>query len=114
MFFTFPEDARWNPHREAVEFGVAIAEYQGVVRVPRHAFRRFIEGTVTSARCLEAYHLDGMRFELVAECKLRHRQLHEDGNVEITGRDLRDLKRGQPTPFGYTIRGNAADCGVRA
>ena len=22
MFFTFPEDARWNAEREAVEFGV--------------------------------------------------------------------------------------------
>jgi len=26
MFFTFPEDARWNPERQAVEFGVEIGE----------------------------------------------------------------------------------------
>ena len=35
MFFTFPEDARWNAERQAVEFGVVIGEYRGVVRVPR-------------------------------------------------------------------------------
>ena len=32
MFFTFPEDARWNAERQAVEFGVEIGEYSGVVR----------------------------------------------------------------------------------
>jgi hypothetical protein len=34
---------------------------------------------------------------MVAERKLRHRQLNEDGNIEITGRDLRgrDLLRRQ-------------------
>ena len=35
MFFTFPEDARWNAEHQAVEFGVEIGEYRGVVRVPR-------------------------------------------------------------------------------
>ena len=34
MFFTLPEDARWNADRQAVEFGVEIGEYRGVVRVP--------------------------------------------------------------------------------
>jgi hypothetical protein len=34
MFFTFPEDARWNVDRQAVEFGVEIGEYRGVVTVP--------------------------------------------------------------------------------
>jgi hypothetical protein len=34
MFFTFPEDARWNAERRAVEFGVEIGEYRDVVRVP--------------------------------------------------------------------------------
>jgi hypothetical protein len=28
-------DARWNPERPAVEFGVEIGKYRGVVRVPR-------------------------------------------------------------------------------
>jgi hypothetical protein len=38
MFFTFHEDARWNAERQAVEFGVQIGEYRGVVRV-RGAYR---------------------------------------------------------------------------
>ena len=35
MFFTFPEDARWNADRPTVEFGVKIGEYRGVIRVRR-------------------------------------------------------------------------------
>ena len=89
MFFTFPEDARWNAETQAIEFGVGIGEYEGVVRVPRQVFRRFIDGTVTPERCIEAYHLHRTRLELVVERKLRNRQLTDDGNVEITGRDLR-------------------------
>jgi hypothetical protein len=42
MFFTFPEDARWNAERQAVEFGVEIGEYRGVVRVPRRVFQRLL------------------------------------------------------------------------
>ena len=34
MLFTLPEDARWNAEWQAVEFGVEIGEYHGVVRVP--------------------------------------------------------------------------------
>jgi hypothetical protein len=34
--------------------------------------------------------LQRTRFELIVERKLRRRQLTEDGNVEITGRDLRE------------------------
>ena len=89
MFFTFPEDARWNNETQAIEFGVGIGEYEGVVRVPRQVFRRFIDGAVTPERCLEAYHRHRTRFEMIAERKLRQRQLTDDGDVEITGRDLR-------------------------
>ena len=39
MFFTFPENARWDAELQAVEFGVEIGEYQGVVRVPRRTFQ---------------------------------------------------------------------------
>jgi hypothetical protein len=92
VFFTFPEDARWNADREAVEFGVAIGEYEGVVRVGRQVFRRFIDGAVTPERCIEAYHLQRTRFECIVERKLRNRQLTNDANVEITGRDLREPK----------------------
>ncbi len=42
MFFTFFEDARWNVETQAVEFGVEIGEYEGVVRVPRRAFQRLL------------------------------------------------------------------------
>ena len=44
---------------------------------------------LTPERCVEAYHLQRTRFERIAERKLRQRQLTEDGNVEISGRDLR-------------------------
>ena len=90
MFFSFPPDARWNPERDAVEFTVEVGEYRGVVHIRRHVFRRFLDGAVTPERCIEAYHLQRTRLERVVERKLRHRQLSEDGNVEITGRDLRE------------------------
>ena len=38
---------------------------------------------------MEAFHLQRTRFELIVERKVRRRQLTDDGNVEITGRDLR-------------------------
>jgi Protein of unknown function (DUF1488) len=91
MFFSFPEDARWNDARQAVEFGVGIGEYEGVVAISRQVFRRFIDGAVTPERCIEAYHLHRTRLERIAERKLRNLQLTDDGNVEITGRDLRGV-----------------------
>ena len=90
MFFTFPENARWDAERQAVEFGVEIGEYRGVVRVPRRVFQRLLPEGPTPERCVEAYYLQRTRFESIAERKLRRRQLTEDGNVEITGRDLRE------------------------
>ena len=90
MLFTFPDDARWNADRQAVEFGVEIGEYRGVVRVLRRVFQRLLPDAPTPERCVEAYHLQRTCFERVAERKLRRRQLTEDGSVEITGRDLRE------------------------
>jgi Protein of unknown function (DUF1488) len=92
MLFSFPEDARWNADMEALEFSVGVGEYEGVVRVPRHVFRRFVDGAVRPEHCVEAYHLHRTRFERIAERKLRNRQLTDDGNVEITGRDLRAVR----------------------
>jgi hypothetical protein len=89
MLFAFPEDARWNAERQAVEFGVEIGEYRGVVRLPRRIFQRLLSERPTPERCLEAYYLQRTQFESIAERKLRLRQLSEDGNVEISGRDLR-------------------------
>ena len=34
MLFSFPPDGRWDAENDAVEFKVAIGEYEGVVRVP--------------------------------------------------------------------------------
>jgi hypothetical protein len=92
VFFSFPDDARWNAEREAVEFGVEIGEYRGAVRVGRRVFQRLLPERPTPERCIEAYYLQRTRFESIAERKLRRRQLTEDGNIEITGRDLRDAK----------------------
>jgi hypothetical protein len=89
MFFAFPEDAHWNAERQAVEFGVEIGEYSGVVRVPRRVFQRLLQERPTPERCVEAFFLQRTRFESTAERKLRRRQLTEDGNVVISGRDLR-------------------------
>jgi hypothetical protein len=103
MFFTFPEDARWNADLQAVEFGVGVGEYEGVVRVPRRVFRRFLDGVVTPERCVEAYYLQRTRFERIAERKLRNRQMTDDGNVEISGRDLR-VPRDAPIVSARTER----------
>ena len=90
VFFAFPEDARWNDDCGAVEFSVILGEYHGTVRVPRRVFQRLLDQSPTPERCLETFHLQRTRFELAVERKLRRRQLTGDGNVEITGRDLRE------------------------
>ena len=89
MFFRFPPDARWNAPMSAVEFGIGIGEYEGIVRVPRRVFQGLLNESPTPERCLEAYYLYRTRLELVAERKVRRRQLTGDGNIEINGRDLR-------------------------
>ena len=103
MFFRFPPDARWNPERSAVEFGIGVGDYEGVVRVPRRVFQQLLSESPTPERCLEAYHLHRTRFERVAERKLRRRQLTDDANIEITGRDLRErsVRAHHRLPIGY-------------
>ena len=90
--FSFPEDARWNPHTEALEFSVAIGAYEGTVRVAREVFRRLVTGSATPEKCLEAYHLHRTWFERAVEAKLRRRELAADGNVDLAGADLRQLE----------------------
>jgi Protein of unknown function (DUF1488) len=100
MFFCFPPDARWNPDRDAVEFGIAIGEYEGVVRVGRRVFQSLLDQSLTPERCLEAYHLHRVGLELIAERKVRRRQLTDDANIEITGRDLAEQGSQPPAqPF---------------
>jgi hypothetical protein len=104
MFFRFPPDARWNPERSVVEFGVGVGDYEGVVRVSRRMFQSLLDQSPTPERCLEAYHLHRTRLELIAQRKLRRRQLTDDGNVEITGRDLREreVRAHLRRPIGLT------------
>src|ERR1700722_6233360 len=90
LFFEFPEDERWSEDREAVEFSIILGPYEGTVRIGRHVFQQLLGQSPTPERCVEAFHLQRTRFELIVERKLRRRQLTEDGNVEITGRDLRE------------------------
>jgi hypothetical protein len=87
MFFSFPEDARWNPDWMAVEF----------VRVSRRVFQNLLAEPPTPERCVEAYHGRRIRLELIAERKVRRRRLTDDGNVEITGRDLREREAAPTT-----------------
>lgn len=87
--FSFPDDARWNEAEAAVEFGVAIGEYRGIVRVRRLVFQSLLDQRPTPERCVEAYHLCRSELERAAEAKLRARTLSADGNIELSLRDLR-------------------------
>jgi hypothetical protein len=51
MFFRFPPDARWNPDRNTVEFGIGVGEYEGVVRVSRRVFQILLLEALTPERC---------------------------------------------------------------
>jgi hypothetical protein len=66
-------------------------------------FQILLPETPTPERGLEAYHLERTRLELIAERKVRRRQLTDDGNVEITGCDLREreFQARHPRPIGY-------------
>src|ERR1051325_39143 len=96
MFFSFPEDARWDADRGCVAFGIGIGEYEGVVRVGRRAFQSLLDESPTPERCLEAYYLHRTRLERIAERKIRRRQLTDDANVEITGRHLPEPEHRAP------------------
>jgi hypothetical protein len=65
-------------------------EYEGTARIARRVFQHLLDQSPTPERCMEAFHLQRTRFELIVERKLRRRQLTDDGNIEITGRDLRE------------------------
>jgi hypothetical protein len=79
---------------------------EGVVRVSGRVFQILLPEAQTPERCLEAYHLHRTRLELIAERKVRRRQLIDDGNVENTGRDLREREvQVRPHGIGYRQRG---------
>lgn len=89
-FFEFPEDACCNADRDTVEFSVILRPYEGTVRIGRRVFQRLLDQSPTPERCMETFYLQRTRFEVIVERKIRRRQLTDDGNVEITGRDLRE------------------------
>jgi hypothetical protein len=80
------------------------------VRVSRRVFQILLPEAPTPERCLEAYYLHRTRLELIAERKVRRRQLTDDGNVEITGRDLREREAAPPT----SRIGLLAGCSMKA
>ena len=90
------------------QFTVVLGEYEGTVRVGRRVFQRLLDQSPTPERCLEAFHLQRTRFELAVERKLRRRQLADDGNIEITGRDLRE---GNPVSVPGAVRTYAHEAG---
>ena len=50
-------------------------EYEGVIRVARRAFQSLLNESPTPERCLEAYYRHRIRFERIAERKVR-RSIH--------------------------------------
>ena len=86
--FAFPDDARWNPDSETVEFSVSFGEYLGTVRIGRVLFRRLLGHAVSPETCIESYHLHRTQIERAVEAKIRRRELAEDGNLDLIGRDL--------------------------
>lgn len=93
MLFSFSSNARWNAELQAVEFDIGFGEYHGVVRVDRRVFRQLLGQPATPERCIELYHLHRTDFERAAEKKLHRRELTEDGDIELTSRDLRWIAR---------------------
>ena len=91
--FVFPDDAGWNDGEDAVEFGVRLGDYAGRVFVPRRVLQSLIGARPGEAECLAHFHLNRTEFERIAEAKLRARELDEDANIRITGRDLRAFRR---------------------
>jgi hypothetical protein len=88
---------RMNPPTMRWPCTVTLVSRTLVVRVSRRVFQRLLSERPTPERCVESYHLHRTRFERIAERKLRRRQLTDDGNVEITGRDLRERGVRPPT-----------------
>ena len=106
LFFEFPEDARWNDERDAIEFSVILRPYEGTARIGRRVFQGLLDQSPTPERCVEVFHLQRTRFEMIAERKLRRRQLTEDGNLEIGAPDLRDTICRWRAPADTNIRRN--------
>jgi hypothetical protein len=86
--FAFPDQAAWNEAEDAVEFPVHLGEYEGAVFVGRRVFHTLIGVRPSPEQCVEYFHLNRTAFERLAEQKIIARQLSDDANVRIDGRDL--------------------------
>ena len=90
--FSFPDDAHWSEAEQAVEFSVTVGEFKGSVFVPRRVFQTLHGSRPTPEQCVQHYHLNRTALERVVEAKVRERQLDDDANIRISGRDLGHLK----------------------
>jgi hypothetical protein len=100
MFFRFPPDARWNPDRITVEFGIGVGEYEGVVRA--------FPGASSKSCYWKPSRLNAASKPTIftgrgSNSSVRRKQLTDDGNVEITGRDMREreIRARHARPIGY-------------
>jgi len=91
--FVFPDDACWNDIEDAVEFGIRFGDYAGRVFLPRRAFQSLIGVRPKAEDCIAHFHLNRTEFERIAEARVRARELDDDANIRITGRDLRGFRR---------------------
>jgi hypothetical protein len=85
--FRFPEDPSWNADRDSVEFAVEVGEYRGLVIVPRRIVHDLLGSRPTPEQCVEYCFVHRTEFERIAEQKIRARELGEDANVHVSGRD---------------------------
>ena len=69
--------------------GLRFGEYEGRVFVPLRVIQGLIGTRPTPEECVQYFHLERTSFERAAEDKVRARELDEDANIRLTGRDLR-------------------------
>lgn len=91
--FSFPEDPRWSDEREAVEFPVEVGEYRGLVIIPRRVVHDLLGSRPTPEQCVEYCYVHRTEFERIAETKIRARELSDDANIHVTGKDTRRATR---------------------
>jgi hypothetical protein len=91
--FVFPDDACWNEAEDAVEFGIRLGEYEGKIFLPRRVLQSLVGARIKAEDCVAHFHLYRTEFERVAEARVQARQLDDDANIRITGRDLRAFRR---------------------
>jgi hypothetical protein len=88
MMFVFPDDASWNEAEQSVEFSVELGEFRGKVFAARPVFQILTGSRPSPEDCVAIFHLNRTEFERITESKIRNRELDEDANIRISGRDL--------------------------